>query len=63
MHVDRIAVLLAPFLSSASDQRLTAKGIRLGCVGSERAKHHGAKMAALDSAQAMARSNPHRHRG
>jgi tRNA uridine 5-carboxymethylaminomethyl modification enzyme len=39
-----------------ADQRLTDKGIALGCVGSERAKAHRAKMAALDAARAMARS-------
>jgi tRNA uridine 5-carboxymethylaminomethyl modification enzyme len=30
-----------------ADQRLTDKGITLGCVGSVRAEHHRAKMAAL----------------
>jgi tRNA uridine 5-carboxymethylaminomethyl modification enzyme len=39
-----------------ADQRLTGKGIALGCVGSERGKRHGDKMAALDSARTLARS-------
>ncbi|MCW5701909.1 MAG: tRNA uridine-5-carboxymethylaminomethyl(34) synthesis enzyme MnmG [Bradyrhizobium sp.] len=39
-----------------ADQRLTDKGIALGCVGSARAKRHAAKMAALDAAKALARS-------
>jgi tRNA uridine 5-carboxymethylaminomethyl modification enzyme len=39
-----------------ADQRLTEKGIALGCVGSERATAHCAKMAALDVARALARS-------
>src|SRR5579863_4749069 len=34
-----------------ADQRLTDKGIALGCVGSERARLHGAKMAALNAAR------------
>jgi tRNA uridine 5-carboxymethylaminomethyl modification enzyme len=38
-----------------ADQRLTGKGIAVGCVGPERAKAHAAKMAALDTARAMAR--------
>ena len=38
-----------------ADQRLTDKGIALGCVGSERARVHQAKMAALEAARAMAR--------
>jgi tRNA uridine 5-carboxymethylaminomethyl modification enzyme len=37
-----------------ADQRLTDKGIALGCVGGERAGVHRAKMAALDAARAMA---------
>jgi tRNA uridine 5-carboxymethylaminomethyl modification enzyme len=37
-----------------ADQRLTAKGMALGCVGSERAQAHRAKMAALEAARAMA---------
>jgi tRNA uridine 5-carboxymethylaminomethyl modification enzyme len=39
-----------------ADQRLTDKGIALGCVGSERAKVHRAKTAALSAARTMARS-------
>jgi tRNA uridine 5-carboxymethylaminomethyl modification enzyme len=39
-----------------ADQRLTDKGIALGCVGPERAQAHRAKMAALNAARAMARS-------
>ena len=39
-----------------ADQRLTGKGIALGCVGAERAGKHRAKMALLDAARAMARS-------
>jgi tRNA uridine 5-carboxymethylaminomethyl modification enzyme len=38
-----------------ADQRLTGRGIALGCVGAERAGHHHAKMAALDAARSMAR--------
>ena len=38
-----------------ADQRLTDKGIALGCVGPERARMHRAKMAALDAARSMAR--------
>src|SRR5579863_7130730 len=34
-----------------ADQRLTDKGVALGCVGSERARLHGAKMAALNAAR------------
>jgi len=34
-----------------ADQRLTDKGIALGCVGSRRALRHGAKMAALAEAK------------
>ena len=37
-----------------ADQRLTDKGIALGCVGAERARRHRAKMAALEAARAMA---------
>jgi tRNA uridine 5-carboxymethylaminomethyl modification enzyme len=37
-----------------ADQRLTAKGIALGCVSSNREKHFRAKMAALESAKALA---------
>jgi tRNA uridine 5-carboxymethylaminomethyl modification enzyme len=36
-----------------ADQRLTDKGIALGCVGPERARLHRAKMAALNSARTM----------
>jgi len=39
-----------------ADQRLTAKGIALGCVGSGRARHHATKMAALDAAKSLAKS-------
>jgi len=39
-----------------ADQRLTDKGIALGCVGSTRSQRHRAKMAALSAARAMAQS-------
>jgi tRNA uridine 5-carboxymethylaminomethyl modification enzyme len=39
-----------------ADQRLTDRGIALGCVGSFRASVHRRKMAALQSAKAMSRS-------
>ena len=39
-----------------ADQRLTDKGIALGCVGQARAQRHGAKMAALDAAKTLAKS-------
>jgi tRNA uridine 5-carboxymethylaminomethyl modification enzyme len=39
-----------------ADQRLTDKGIALGCVGQARSIRHGAKMAALDAANALAKS-------
>ena len=39
-----------------ADQRLTDKGIALGCVGSARAQRHDAKMAALKSAKSLAQS-------
>jgi tRNA uridine 5-carboxymethylaminomethyl modification enzyme len=39
-----------------ADQRLTDKGIALGCVGNARSQRHGAKMAALDAAKALAKS-------
>jgi tRNA uridine 5-carboxymethylaminomethyl modification enzyme len=39
-----------------ADQRLTDKGIALGCVGSARSERHRAKMAALNAAKAIARS-------
>jgi tRNA uridine 5-carboxymethylaminomethyl modification enzyme len=39
-----------------ADQRLTGKGIALGCVGAERAEKHRTKMIALEGARAMART-------
>jgi tRNA uridine 5-carboxymethylaminomethyl modification enzyme len=39
-----------------ADQRLTDRGIALGCVGAERRAHHRAKMAALNGARAFAKS-------
>ncbi|MDI1345201.1 MAG: tRNA uridine-5-carboxymethylaminomethyl(34) synthesis enzyme MnmG [Pseudolabrys sp.] len=39
-----------------ADQRLTDKGIALGCVGSERARLHGVKSAALKDAREFANS-------
>jgi tRNA uridine 5-carboxymethylaminomethyl modification enzyme len=39
-----------------ADQRLTDKGIAIGCVGAERQRRHRAKMAALTSARALATS-------
>src|SRR6202041_2369838 len=39
-----------------ADQRLTDRGIALGCVGQTRSLAHGAKMAALDAAKSLARS-------
>ncbi len=39
-----------------ADQRLTDKGMALGCIGPERAQAHRAKMAALDAARAMAQA-------
>jgi tRNA uridine 5-carboxymethylaminomethyl modification enzyme len=39
-----------------ADQRLTEKGIALGCVGPERSRHFRQKMAQLDAAQELARS-------
>jgi tRNA uridine 5-carboxymethylaminomethyl modification enzyme len=39
-----------------ADQRLTDKGIALGCVGSERTSRHRDKMAALAAAKALAKS-------
>jgi tRNA uridine 5-carboxymethylaminomethyl modification enzyme len=39
-----------------ADQRLTDKGIALGCVGSARSARHGAKMAALNAAKSLAKS-------
>jgi tRNA uridine 5-carboxymethylaminomethyl modification enzyme len=38
-----------------ADQRLTDKGVALGCVGPVRARAHRAKMAGLDAARTMAR--------
>src|SRR5690349_12288206 len=39
-----------------ADQRLTDKGVALGCVGATRSQHHRAKMDALDAAKALAKS-------
>jgi tRNA uridine 5-carboxymethylaminomethyl modification enzyme len=39
-----------------ADQRLTDKGIALGCVGRTRAHHHRGKMAALEAAKSLAKS-------
>ena len=39
-----------------ADQRLTDKGIALGCVGQARARRHSAKMAALQAAKTLAKS-------
>ena len=39
-----------------ADQRLTGKGVDIGCVGLERARRHAEKMAALDAARNFARS-------
>jgi tRNA uridine 5-carboxymethylaminomethyl modification enzyme len=39
-----------------ADQRLTDKGIALGCVGQARSIRHGAKMAALGAGKTLARS-------
>jgi tRNA uridine 5-carboxymethylaminomethyl modification enzyme len=39
-----------------ADQRLTGKGIALGCVGAERARAHRIKVAAHDAGRAMARA-------
>jgi tRNA uridine 5-carboxymethylaminomethyl modification enzyme len=39
-----------------ADQRLTDKGIALGCVGQARSIRHGAKMSALNDAKALAKS-------
>src|ERR1700748_1286174 len=39
-----------------ADQRLTDKGIALGCVGPARAARHGAKMAALNAAKRLSQS-------
>jgi tRNA uridine 5-carboxymethylaminomethyl modification enzyme len=39
-----------------ADQRLTDKGIALGCVGPARTQRHAAKMAALEAAKSLAKS-------
>jgi tRNA uridine 5-carboxymethylaminomethyl modification enzyme len=39
-----------------ADQRLTGKGIALGCVGAKRAQFHRAKMTALEAAKALSKS-------
>jgi tRNA uridine 5-carboxymethylaminomethyl modification enzyme len=39
-----------------ADQRLTGRGIEIGCVGPERARRHRIKMVDLDGARTMARS-------
>ncbi len=39
-----------------ADQRLTDRGIALGCVGAERAGRHAAKMEALNTAKSLAKS-------
>jgi tRNA uridine 5-carboxymethylaminomethyl modification enzyme len=39
-----------------ADQRLTDKGIALGCVGAARSQRHRSKMAALDAAKLLAKS-------
>jgi tRNA uridine 5-carboxymethylaminomethyl modification enzyme len=39
-----------------ADQRLTDKGIALGCVGEARRARHAAKMAALEAAKSLAKS-------
>lgn len=39
-----------------ADQRLTDKGIAMGCVGQARSVRHAAKMAALDAAKLLAKS-------
>jgi tRNA uridine 5-carboxymethylaminomethyl modification enzyme len=39
-----------------ADQRLTDKGIALGCVGPRRTHHHRRKMAALETAKSLAKS-------
>src|SRR5262249_49730330 len=39
-----------------ADQRLTAKGIAIGCVGRERAIQFGAKIAALHAAKELAQN-------
>ena len=39
-----------------ADQRLTEKGIALGCVGEARTRHHRAKMDALNAARTLSKS-------
>jgi tRNA uridine 5-carboxymethylaminomethyl modification enzyme len=39
-----------------ADQRLTPKGVALGCVGAERARAFAEKIAAIDASRALARS-------
>jgi len=39
-----------------ADQRLTNKGIALGCVGQARSQRHGTKMAALGAAKTLTKS-------
>ena len=39
-----------------ADQRLTGKGLALGCVGASRAEHHRTKMTALTAAKSLAKS-------
>src|SRR4029077_1141550 len=39
-----------------ADQRLTGKGLAIGCVGPERARLHNDRMTALDEARRMARA-------
>jgi len=39
-----------------ADQRLTDRGIALGCVGAERFRAHEAKMAAINAARSMAQT-------
>jgi tRNA uridine 5-carboxymethylaminomethyl modification enzyme len=39
-----------------ADQRLTDRGVSLGCVGSARALRHSAKMAALNAAKALTKA-------
>lgn len=39
-----------------ADQRLTNKGIALGCVGQARSQRHRTKMAALEAAKSLAKS-------
>jgi tRNA uridine 5-carboxymethylaminomethyl modification enzyme len=39
-----------------ADQRLTEKGIALGCVGGARTHHHRTKMSALEAAKALSKS-------